>query len=872
MRIGELFQGNPFQNLIIAVQDSVNFKLRGHEEQFEDTMREISSAVQHADYRPEELQHTIVFGEWGHGKTHLLRSLENKINTTAKDKARAVYYEPTFVDPNKVLIEISRKLELEVSNISEFITGIEKGRFPPHLFLLIDESQSLVGEDVHGNYESDLNTYYKFLEELVSATETHHLNLHIFHGFSANTARAIEKMGQLPLIRKLARGNVFTLNSLAEEDQWQMILDHIRFTIKPDAGIPTESLIDRGVSICINKLTGGNPRWALMLMNEVFNRAQDRKKIDYQVCYEALRETSRIDDPSQKYFDSFIIDDVLDRLRNGQINEQKIADLFATKQAKILGGWCSVDQEGIDEFGLTARNAKRHCPSLQEIQVFEQNLDGDFEITEDFRKLIQVTSPRTIINPSERELLFRLSLEPETLLRKITDGLQTVLTFAHYPSVKEMQVGHKKIDVLYLTANPFSDQVAGVGIGLIIYKGQEIPFEVFEQMSHRILQNKCSVAFFIEDAMVNHADPQSSYRKFLDAYDGPLDLSRRFFFIDETGGFGSQFDEDFFVSIINSARYEPEKSIEIFRRLGLEQRLRNISENSIYCPTEQERTLIRHFLLNDDELKIGEIRSLKDNFFWVNKERMNRLSDYIEKRGARYGGIAVAEIDPFRYLLKNLKSTEQALSLEELDEKYRQEWILTGTEESIKYYLPWAIEILEKKGLVEKKNGTIHFKDIEQEIDELKASCEELFLKNEEFMKMYEQADFLAHWTRHLEQRLDETRESFENCEPEPRRRRDCLTRCQYELSETLRELEKIPDEVREELRNENEATIEDFDTLKREATWPFAELPDPYEPYLEDANKELNAIKDLIEKEIPSAGGIREKIKGLRTRISILM
>ena len=114
--------------------------------------------------------------------------------------------------------------------------------------------------------------------------------LHIFHGLSANSARAINKISQIPNIQEF-RKHVFTLQSLDEEEQWEMVADHLRQG-SGDPDLVPEDIIDRGVNVCINELTGGNPRYSLSLMGQLFakTKAQDADRIDGAICYQTLKK------------------------------------------------------------------------------------------------------------------------------------------------------------------------------------------------------------------------------------------------------------------------------------------------------------------------------------------------------------------------------------------------------------------------------------------------------------------------------------------------------------------------------------------------------------------------------------------------------
>jgi len=114
MNLKDLFNQNPFQNLIVAGKSTADFPLRGHEDLLEEKFREISTAIENPNY-PINAQHTIVFGEWGHGKSHVLRVIEYKINEKYSSQAKAMFFEPTEIDPQGILQDLCLKLGITAS-------------------------------------------------------------------------------------------------------------------------------------------------------------------------------------------------------------------------------------------------------------------------------------------------------------------------------------------------------------------------------------------------------------------------------------------------------------------------------------------------------------------------------------------------------------------------------------------------------------------------------------------------------------------------------------------------------------------------------------------------------------------------------------
>ena len=363
---------NPFDNLTVAGRVTANFPLRGHEDQLDQRVVELLEAIDEDDY-PATAQHTIVFGEWGHGKTHVLRIFEHRINTERPKTAKAIFFEPTESKSEDVFGSLCGKLEISASNASEFISAV-KEKYPHNLFLLIDEAQTIVGEQLSEDLEKNLNGYWEFLGELQKQASDELYGLHIFHGLSANSARAIHKIGQLPNIREFTK-HVFTLQSLDEEEQWEMFTDHLRQGAG-DPDLVPEDIIDRGVNVCLNELTGGNPRYSLVLMGQLFSKAKEQgaNKIDGVICYQKLQETQRLDASSSKYFDKYKINQIINDLKVGKQFEQKIANLLEHKMSSLLGEWKAIKQDELDEFDLTTTTIRNFCSSLrqQPMRVFEQ--------------------------------------------------------------------------------------------------------------------------------------------------------------------------------------------------------------------------------------------------------------------------------------------------------------------------------------------------------------------------------------------------------------------------------------------------------------------------------------------------------------------
>lgn len=875
MNLGAYFKRNPFQNLIVATKETFNFQLRGHEDMFEERMGEINKAVLDKEYKPENLQHTIVFGEWGHGKTHFLRSIENKVNSL-DSSVRAVFYEPTVVTPEGIFQELCSIIDIGCSTAVEFIESLRKHY--AHFFLLIDESQSMVGEDIEKTVVSDsLTKYYQFLYELIKTAEHYYYNLHIFHGFSANSAKAIDGLGKMDFVKKLSK-HIFTLNSLSEENQWDMICDHIHYTLQDDYRdtIETRTLIDREVNQCINKLTGGNPRWALMLMNEIYNAAFHRLKIDASVCFETLSRTSRIDDPGQKYFDPFIINNVLGLLNQGLSHEQTLAQLFRSRQAHILGAWGKLSQADVDEFGLKAGTIRKSCPTLKGISVFTTDEDGDFNVTQKFLDEIKIFSPRTIFEAEDREIQIRLTFEPEEYLRPFADGMERILRLCYYPvAFRETRVGLSKLDMLCVDTIPDNESSYRVRIGIIIFKGMKIPYKVFEAAEKLIIKGSCDATLFIEDTELSSYDNSSDFTRFIADYKGILNISKRFVFIRGIIGEQIGFGEQFFVKLAKAHKIEIEGARQLLESIQIPKVIEKICNESVYCPDEMERILIERLITLKGSRTIAEIKSLDTQFTWVNRERLTPLAiDYLEKTGSKYCIKSVKDVKPFKFVLKAIKDESNEVSLESLHQQFRLELLLTGNDESKKAAVLWIIGILEKEGFIETENHQIKFKDIDRDIEE----CEQKFIEiRKQFISQIGQfgerglnEDHFRIIAIHFEELSDEYRNNSLLKNSEKMNYKHKLDGWLQVITEQYRELEKVKDIVRKQLRAEiyvTEAKLKEM----LELIEPYEGIELPINRPFRTFKNELEELESELEQDIPREQFIRTRNIDLRQNLDAM-
>ena len=870
MSIQDLFQKNPFQNLVIASRDAASFSLRGHEQQFEATIDAIRHAARDGVYQLERMRHTIVFGEWGHGKTHLLRSIELKINQDFSSAAKAIYYEPSSSNPNLVISELAAKAGFDCTKVGELVAAFQAdGR---HQFLLIDESQALVGEDIHASYDTEIGGYYRLLGQLLEESNARHVNLHIFHGLSANSAKAIDKMRAIPTILRLAK-HVFTLNSLSEEDQWRMVEDHVKATLKGASDGSVEDIISKSVNRTVNKLTGGNPRWALMLMHDIYLYAAsaNQDQIDERTCFEALRQATRIDEPSRKYFDPFLIDEVLERLRNGQIHEQRIAALLAASWPSLLGGWSTVSQGQLDDHQLNATQARKQCPGVRNKRLLEQTPDADFRPTHDLLDELKITAPATLHQPRERERFLRLSLQPHTMLRQIVGGFESVLRGCHRPPSCEHNFGGPGLDALFfdMDTSALPDGLRKLNIGLAIYKGVEVPPEFYQASAAKLEEGGCAVVVLIEDALTRHDNPSSTFQKFKAGYSGPILVGKRFLFINGSDGNEDKFGEDFFVSLLDT-NIDGAKAPELFERVRLKNCIEQAVGESIYCPTEQERQLISRLLGTGSGFGLSELKALDASFDWVTKEKLNSLADFIEKRGSKYSRKPLEDIKPIKHLLKMLSEKAESIPQAELESLLRRTWILTGTPQATPLFPAWCIAVIESQGLLKREGALVRFRDAEKEVSDLLQVCKKLAKEIDKTIQEYKRG-FAPERTQHQEAELADLNQRLRAAPAkELTERGNLLKACEADAGSLMVSLVAIPELVRADLENELAHVVELLGALKEKAKWHYPDLDNPSLRSSRALEGRLTPVKAMIKVPVPFEIEARKNIERMRIEIEV--
>jgi hypothetical protein len=871
MRLRDLFKKNPFQNLIVAGQSTADFPLRGHEDLLDERFREISTAIENPNY-PNDAQHTIVFGEWGHGKSHVLRTIEYKINNEFASRAKAVFFEPTESDPKGVFQELCLKLNVKASNPGDFIEEV-KQNYPRNLFLLIDETQALVGEKISSlDYDDHLSNYWQLLSELQHAAISKLYGLHVFHGLSANGADAIRRVGKIPAI-KMFTANIFSLKSLDEEAQWQMISDHIRKSLGNN-NIEPSDLINRGINRCLNELTGGNPRFVLSLMNKIFYKAQcqDLEKIDGTICYQTLCDTPRFDTSGQNFFDRFSINEAIEQLEAGKKFEQKIAEMFQNKIGYILGEWGDIDQVILPDYELNAVVIRRKCDSLKEPIVLFDQLPGqtNFSLSHKFLQLIRVKIQKALTEIDDKDLLLRLQLWPEKLVPSMLTGIQNIMGYNESPG---------RLRPLQATI-PFSIYVTNLGgahlsqnikVGFAVFKGDEIPQDVFDKIVKEIEEDRCTIIIIIEHASTCHDQSGSSFKSFRTNYNGNIDIDKRFIFINGTDSSGKVFDEDFFVQLVKIDINENEAK-NWYERLQIDQRLKKIEEDCIYCPDLNERTLLEELFKKNRSFNIGEMTSLSDNFNWVRRERLAKLGLYLNKTGNSFTSFALEQIAPLKFILGKLQGVERGLTESEIDSHISTRYIRTGANAAIQEYAKWVLRLLVDHNKVSEVNGLFSYKDLDRELRQLGKDYAQSCQSVKSDISEYERAGIEVRELGEIRdeeiginQRIEAIMINGE-IEVKIEEYKDAINK----LSDFAKLLSKIPEKARITLCSQFNETMKKFETIKQCTFWPLEDTDNPYETSyrLGDVKLHLDKLASQIEEEIPQQRRYRQEIMDINNKL----
>jgi len=867
----DLFNKNPFQNLIVAGRSTADFRLCGHEDQLEERFREISTAIENPDY-PANAQHTIVFGEWGHGKSHFLHTIEYRINNKFASRAKAVFFEPKKTKPEDVLQELCAKLEITASNASEFIEEV-KQKFPQNLFLLIDETQTLVGEKISSiDYDNLLMRYWQLLSELQQAAINKLYGLHVFHGLSSNGADAIRRVGEIPAIKMFTR-KTFSLKSLDEGAQWEMLCDHIDKALN-DNNIPPDSIIKSGVNRCLNKLTGGNPRFVLSLMNKIFLRAQSQEldKIDGSICYQTLCDIPRFDASGQNYFDRFSIKEVMEQLKAGKIFERNIADMLQNRIGYILGEWGDIDQSELPDYNLNAANIRQKCDSLKEPIVLFDQIPGqtNFSLSYKFLFLIRVKIQKTLTGIDDMDLQLDLQLDPERLIPRMITGLQKVMRHNKlYGQSRPLETTKPfKIYVTTLGGEHLSESIK---VGFAVYKGDQIPREVFDKIVAEIEADHCTIIIVIEHVSICHDQPGSSFQAFKGNYSGGIDLEKRFIFINGTDSSGKEFDEDFFVQLVKNDIQENEAK-DWYERLQIDHRLKKIKECCIYCPDLNEKTLIEELFKNDRSFKIGGIKDLSDNFDWVSKKKLSKLGLYLDRTGTSYTPIAIEQVGPLKFILGKLQRSETGLIESEIESLISTSYIRTGATAAILAYVKWVLHLLVDRNKVVKVDERFSYKDLNSELRQLEEDYNEFRKSVKELISEYDRAEIEVYELDDIRDEEISNNQSIEaimndgTIEEKIDVHKDALNT----LKELTDPLKNIPEEARSTLSNQFSEAQNKLENIKQCVSWPFEDTGNPYESIygLNNIKENIEGLANRINQEIPMQKRCREEIKDINNQL----
>jgi len=758
---------------------------------------------------------------------------------------------------------------------SEFIEEIKK-KIPEDLFLLIDETQTLVGEDLGiDDYEENLKEYWQFLNNLQQAARDQLYRLHVFHGLSTNSAGAINKVGKIPALQHFTK-NIFSLKSLDEKAQWEMICDHIHKALN-DKSIQPSSLIKRGVNRCLNELTGGNPRFVLDLMRMIFYKAQSQglDKISGSICYQTLCDTPRYDASGQHFFDRFSINEVLEQLKSGKTFERNIATLLQERRGYIFGEWSGIEQDVLADYNLTATKIRLKCDSLSEPIILFDQLPGqtNFILSHKFLNLIRVKIQKTLTETDDRDLLLRLQMAPEELVSLMIGGLQRIMGYnGFHGQFRELQtIIPFRIFVTSLGGARLSENIK---VGLAVFKGEEIPQDVFDKIVAEIEEDRCTIIIFIEDAFTCHDQSDSSFQAFKGNYNGDIDLEKRFIFINGTDPSGKEFDEDFFVRLVKTGIQQDEAK-NWYERLQIDQRLKKIEEDCIHCPDLNERTLLEELFKKDRSFKIGEIRALKVEFDWVNRERLAKLGLYLNRTGTCFTPIAIEKVGPIKFILGKLNKPEIVLTESEVESFITTKYIRTGASAAIQVYVKWVLSLLVEHNKVAKVDGRFSYKDLDRELRQLKNDYDQKcqIVKGE--ISRYERAGIevrelenIKNEEININQRIEDVMidNTIEVKIVEHKHALDALNKFTKNLGD-------IPKKAHDDLHKQLGETNKKIEEINERTSWPFEDTVNPYKHTygLGEIRELLEKLEDQIKQEIPMQKRCRQEIMFINKRLYAL-
>jgi len=457
------------------------------------------------------------------------------------------------------------------------------------------------------------------------------------------------------------------------------------------------------------------------------------------------------------------------------------------------------------------------------------------------------------------------------MLRNIADGFQSVLGACYYAPMRETDFGARCLDALFFDVDSSAqpDGQRKLYIGLAIYKGIEVPIEFYQVSAVKLEDGECAVIVLIEDALTRHDNPSSTYQKFKAGYSGPILVGKRFLFINGSNGHQDQFGEDFFVSLLDT-EIDGAKARDLFERVRFKNCIAQAVSESVYCPTEHERQLILRLLGTGNSFNLSELRALDASFDWATKEKLNALSDFIDKRGSKYSRRALEDIKPIKHLLKTLSENTEGISQADLENQVRHTWILTGIPEATKLFPTWCLTLIENQGLLKREGALVCFRDTEKEVSDFFQACKNQTKEIDETIQEYKRG-FAPERTQHVEMALADLNQRLQVApERELTERGNLLKACEADARSLMVSLVAIPELVRTDLEKELAHVAELLVALKEKAKWHYPDLDNPSLHRSRAMEGQLTPVKAMIKVPVPFEIETRKNIERMRLEIEV--
>lgn len=829
--IGDSFTQNPFVQQHLATPETAHLEIRGHEDVVQERLSTMAEVAQTVEFDPEAAQHTIVFGEWGHGKTHLL----NKMNATLSEPALShrvlsLQIFPLGGGPDALLQAIGFVAGLhgihKVDALVEALVAKAGGR---HVFLLIDEAQMIQGSGLN---DGETDQYFKLLQTMLLRTRERLINLHFVHCFSMTLSEQVRRLAAMPIIREMSRYRI-DLNSLDEEQQRLLLTD--RMSLRRVNSIEADELrklILPGVNRLVNYLTGGTPRHVLDLAAEIYERADRLKRpaLDEVAAYEALKEFRRHDKPDLPFIDEERLDQLLKRMENGNTTEKSMARFIGDFRAALVGSMEPIENVELAAYSLTLGKARREVPTLNNISVLESDDDGSLYLSSAMRAELGLVRQNSIKDRDLKALQWDLILRPEDRLPRIREGLTRILKTQSKSVLETLRGRQDGLDAVVLEWT--TEQSGRIRLLLALYKGDEVPKTMLEQIAQRIHDDQCDLAVLVAETERAVSDTTGSYADVLAAQKSNpqrTQLKMRLLIRNGSNSLSNHFSEQFFVALHrigelkNPAEvYEYKELYEpLLEELGLDELVEEALRDSIYLPSREERSILDFMYANRERTYLK--KDIREGV-QASDAHLERLCSgrYLTYQGRSYRPPAnLMDVPLFQVVIAELR--EGPKKLDSLQSSLRKKRIVRRGDDDTSAW-DWVLDRLKREGMVRQEDERFTFIDVERQRKDL---CKKIEKEATSFSKALAELKVVA---------LNETDYADEVVKVETMGKRgkqaDISPADQEELVEEIRVKTRALEDRRlerlEELRERVETLRPQMDAALASLAWPYAQYVDP--------------------------------------------